>query len=178
MLSYRICGTRRLGVWEYQPVCVYGCEWKARQVAWNEVRCMAWKEGEGRGVEQGGVGLAGGIQLHNVLHRDSTFNLGLYLRIDHLLLPCKPPRCPKGTTIHLQTHGLLLQGRVRLMPLITALPTAKTGGNIHLSPAETPQHHLFAWNPARTNARLLKGARLPRSQAFLLTQYHPQPLPQ
>ena len=25
--------------------------WKARQVAWNEVRCMAWKEGEGHGME-------------------------------------------------------------------------------------------------------------------------------
>ncbi len=171
---------QRSGVWECRLVCVvYGCEWKARQVAWNEVRCMAWKEGEGHGVERGRVGSAGGIRLHNVSCRDSTFNLGLYLRIDHLPLPRKPPRCPKGATIHhLQTHGLLLRGRVRLMPLITALPMAKTGGNIHLSPAETSRHHLFARNPARTNARLLKGARLPRSRARLLAQYHPQPLPQ
>src|SRR6266481_4046828 len=165
-------------MWECRPVHGYGCEWKARQVAWNEARCMAWKEGEGHGMERGGVGSAGAIQLHNVSHRDSTFNLGLYLRIDHLLLPHKPPRCPKGATIHLQTHGLLLRGRVWLMPLITTLPVAKTGGNIHLSPAETPQHHLFVQNPARTNTRLLKGAHLPQSRAHLLAQYHPQPLPQ
>src|SRR6266481_1333741 len=138
MLSYRLCGTRQSGVWECRPVHVYGCEWKARQVAWNEVRCMAWKEGEGCGVERGGVGSAGGIRLHNVSCHDSTFNLGLYLRIDHLPLLRKPPRCPKGATVHLQTHGLLLQGRVQLMPLITTLPMAKTGRNIHLSPAETP----------------------------------------
>src|SRR6266481_2167203 len=120
MLSYHLHGMRQLGMWECRPVRVYGCEWKARQVAWNEARCMAWKEGEGHGVDRGGVGSAGGIRLHNVSHRDSTFNLGLYLRIDHLLLPRKPPRCPKGATIHLQTHGLLLQGRVQLMPLIIA----------------------------------------------------------
>src|SRR6266481_9090901 len=98
MLSYHICGMQRSGMWECQPVRVYGCEWKARQVAWNKARCMAWKEGERHGVERGRVGSAGGIQLHNVSHCDSTFNLGLYLRIDHLPLLRKPPRCPKGTT--------------------------------------------------------------------------------
>src|SRR6266481_6089336 len=120
MLSYHLCGMRQLGVWECQPVRVYGCEWKARQVARNEARCMAWREGEGRGMERGGVGSAGGIQLHNVSRHNSTFNLGLYLRIDHLPLPRKPPRCPIGATVHhLQTHSLLLRGRVQLMPLIT-----------------------------------------------------------
>ena len=106
--------------------------WNARQVAWNEGSCVAWKEGRRVAWNEGSMGLgsAGGIQLHNVSCVLVTVltTLGLYLSIDHLLLPCKPPRCPKGATIHLQTHSLLLLGRVWLMPPVTALPTANTGG--------------------------------------------------
>src|SRR6266481_9622138 len=41
--------------------------WKARQVAWNEARCMAWKEGEGHGMERGRVGSAGPLGASNYI---------------------------------------------------------------------------------------------------------------
>src|SRR6266481_3669313 len=56
--------------------------WNARQVAWK-----GWRH----------------PITSSFLYPHNSTTLGLYLSIDHLLLLCKPPRCPKGATIHLQT---------------------------------------------------------------------------